>query len=248
MKEFALKNFLSFITEDLDYIRDISHFHIIPNSQKGTNPGAVMKHPVTGEHHYVKFYSNHNQARSEVAAGGIYNMLGAKTVNPYLAKYNGHVGVGSKWNPDLAPLKSHDFNGLPDTHLHDLANHFHAAVLTKNWDVDHTSHNIMKHKYDDQYHASDLGGTFEHRGGGGGHKDYGSDVMEFHSLRNRAVNPYASTVFKGLTAAHMAHTKPNLQSLSHEKVHTLFSTVGLNNPADKTATLMARRDLLLKKI
>lgn len=246
-----MKSFLSFIRTPVNESfspngENIDHYHEKPNTRKGSNPGGLFKNPDTGEDHYVKFYHNHEQARSEVAAAGIYGMLGAKTVNPRLVNRGGKIGVASKWNGELKSMEQADFHDLGDEDKHQIGKHFMGAVLTKNWDAVGLDHdNIMKHKYSDEYHTVDLGGTFEHRAQGA-HKPYGPDVKEFHTLRDPDMNPQSHDVFGQLGPEHIESAKQSLHQVTPDKVHSLFNSVGINNPAQKTAALIARKSALFE--
>lgn len=211
------------------------------SSRLGTNPGGIYR-SMQGDKHYIKFYRNPEQAKSEVAAAEIYHRLGLHTLAPTLVTHGSHLGVASKWREDLSTIPSHEYT-QPGMHP-ELAKVFHAAILTKQWDqlgVDNT--NTVRDSKGNLVSA-DLGGAFRFRAQGG-HKDYGPDIAEKDSLRNPHLNPYGHKAFGSLHASHLRDAAQSLRQLHPDEVHSVFQGVQLKDHEAHAQALLGRREALL---
>lgn len=217
-------------------------------TQMGSNEGGIHHDTVTGKKHYVKYYKNGDQAKTEALAGKIYNHMGIKTLNPEHHVLNGKHAISTEWNPHVKTMHPHEYDNLSHSQAHDIGKMYHAATLTKNWDIVGLEHdNIVKHQHTGELHAIDHGGAFHFRAMGG-HKDYTPDVAEHHSLRhnNNASGHVFSSAFK-------QHPDVEHKSLSAVKniddnhVHGLFKNSGLHNWEDLHKNFVARKQNLLAK-
>ncbi len=216
-------------------------------SKMGSNEGGIHKDTETGKQHYIKYYKNPDQAKTEVLTSKIYNHMGIHTLNPEYKNINGKHAVVTDFNPHLERIKPHEFSKLPKSSHHQLGKMYHAAVLTKNWDVVGLEHdNIMKHKHTGNLHSIDTGGSFNFRAMGG-HKPYGSDIAEHDTLRNRPYEP-SSEVFSHTFANHPEAEHEGLKavkSMDMEHVHHLFKTSGISNWKDLHSNFVKRRENLI---
>lgn len=233
-----MKSFKQFISEEL--VKQ-------SGTQYGSNDGGVHVDTETGDKHYVKYYKNPDQGKIEALTGKIYQHMGINTLEPELRDVNGRQAVSTRWNPHLHGMMAHEFDELSPEQAHDIGKMYHAAVLTKNWDIAGLSHdNIMKHS-DGRLYAVDHGGAFHFRAQGGP-KPYGPDIGEHNSLR---YNDQASGhVF---SSAFQQHPEVERNSLSAVKniddkhVENLFRTSGLDNWQDLHHNFMERKQALLDK-
>lgn len=238
----SMKSFSHYLLEQ-EGLPDVSHYKQV-GGQLGSNKGGVFNDPLTNTKHYLKFYRDPDQARSEVAAANVYEKVGAKTLKPRLVSHEGKTAVATSWRDDLKPLSHSDYTNLQDHEKHSLSKHFHAAVLTKNWDtVGMGLDNISKDKHG-EFHTLDTGGSFSFRAQGG-HKDYDHKIGEYDSLRDRNMNPDAHHVFSKLDHDHLKSGQDHAVSLSDHDAHNIISDAGL--PKDHAHALIARRDALSKK-
>lgn len=213
-------------------------------TQMGSNEGGIHTDE-KGKKYYIKYYHNGDQAKSEALAGQIYNHMGIHTVNPKHEVIGGKHAVVTEYNPDLHKMHPHEFEKTTPEQAHHLSKMYHAATLTKNWDIVGLEHdNIMKHK-NGNLHAIDHGGTFEFRARGG-HKDYGPDVKENDTLKNN--NEASGHVFKSVFKQHPEAEKKGLDSVSKiddSHVHSLFKNSGLSNWKELHNNFMERKKKLL---
>lgn len=217
------------------------------SDQLGSNPGGVHMDTNTGEKHYVKYYSNPDQAKVEALTGKIYEHMGIKTLNPEYKHTNEGHAVVTKWNDKLEGMQPHQFDKLNNEQQNTVGKMYHAAILTKNWDIVGLEHdNISKHKDTGELHSVDTGGAFNFRAQGG-HKDYGPDIAEKESLISRPEN--ASThVFKTTFEQNPKAKEHGLQAVKDidmNHVKNLFKKSGLDNHEELYSNFAARRNKLI---
>lgn len=241
-----LINFKQFITENTqttDQFPDISHFKK-KEDRLGSNPGGVYVSPTDNSKHYVKTYANDQQARTEVAAAHVYHKIGVPTLNPSLAKTGGKTAVMTSWRDDLQDVKpwKTPYAALPDHDQQQLANHFVAAVVTKNWDAVGLEHDNIMRAPSGELHSVDLGGSMRFRAMGKP-KPFGADVDEYRSLR--APHLPAGQAFQNITDRHIQNAIDNAQ-LDHKDLTAHFTKIGLQDPEQHAQTIMDRFEALKK--
>lgn len=202
-------------------------FTKVPGTQFGSNSGGVHldEH---GDKHYVKHYSNADQAKTEVLAGKITQHLGAPTLGASYHEINGKPSIVTRWNPHVKTQDPSKYQGkLSENHARQLARMYHAAVLTKNWDVVGLEHdNIVHNKNTGSLHSIDHGGAFDYRAQGG-HKPYGPDINELASLRDQHLP--SGKVFNNLHKHHADIVKEEgkkLMDVNPEHIHHIFKNSG----------------------
>lgn len=232
--------FKQFLLEELE---DFSHHEKVSN-QMGSNPGGVYRDPTSGKKHYIKFYRNEEQAKSEVAASHIYHHLGVDTLNPKLVKHNGKTGVATKWSDDVSRVHP-NYHKWPEHDKHQLAKHFVAGVATKNWDAIGLEHdNVLRHK-NGKLINGDLGGSFRFRAQGG-HKDFGKDISEHDSLRNPHYPAGEAFGHHVLTKDHIKKAVDDVHVDEH-KIKHIFKKSGLEDHEDHAESVISRLKKLKEK-
>lgn len=227
--------FLQFVAEELKKV---------PGTQLGSNPGGIHVDSETGEKHYVKHYHNADQAKVEALTGKIYHHMGIHTLHPEM---HGESSIKTKWNGDLHQMKPKHFEKLDKKQAHQVGKMYHAAVLTKNWDIAGLEHdNIVHNKKTGDLHAVDHGGAMHFRAQGG-HKDYDHDIAEKKSLRG---NGQASGhIFDHTFKHHPDAEKHGLEAvkkIDDDHVHHLFKHSGLSNWKELHSAFAERKKKLLK--
>lgn len=213
-----VKLFRDFIKEEL---KPVAH------TQYGSNPGGIH-HDEKGNKYYVKHYHNPDQAKVEALTGKLYHHMGIHTVNP---ERHGEDGIKTKWNDHLSTKHPNFYNDVSPKHAMQLGKMYHAAVLTKNWDIVGLEHdNVVHNSKTDDLHAIDHGGAFHFRAQGA-HKDYGPDIDEKHSLMNtdHAAGQVFSSVFRKHPNAQEAAKHELRMNIDDDHVHKLFKDSGLKN-------------------
>ena len=238
-----MKTFSRYLTESA--AEDISHWKSIPNSQLGSNPGGIH-HDSEGNKHYIKFYHNHEQAKAEFVTNRIYDHMGINVPKATLVKHGNKIGISTPWNSELKQVHPHELNNVSHNTAHEIAKLHHAAVLTKNWDiVGNNPYNIQKDSKGN-LHSIDQGGALNFRAMGG-HKDYGSDIGEVHSLRNSG-GP-SGQVFSSVFKAHPTVEKEALESsvkhIDPNHIHQIFKDSGIQNHQEMANTFENRRKALI---
>jgi hypothetical protein len=236
-----MKTFKQFIFEayNIDYA-----------SQGGSNKGG----PATdegGNKYYVKHYKNGEQAKAEALSSAIYHHMGINTLEPKHEVIDGKDSVVTKWQEGLKPMGHRDFDKLSPEQAEHVGKMYHAAVLTKNWDItgtglDYGEGNMQMHKQSGRIFNVDPGGSFHFRAQGGP-KEYGSDVSEKTTFRDS--NKEAGKVFNKVFAAHPDAEQRGLEAVRNiddDHIHGLFKNSGLSNWKELHSNFMARKNNLLK--
>lgn len=229
------------------HAEDISDYTHHAGTQYGSNPGGLHTSP-SGERHYVKFYKNPEQAQAEVTSARVYEKMGVGTVNPRLVTHSGRLGVASKWRTDLNDVTHNHYEHASEGMKHELAKHFVAGVITKNWDTVGAEYDNLKQHANGKLHCVDLGGSLHFRAQGGP-KAFTPDAEEHSTYRNRAINPQAHHAFKSLTNDHLKRAFDEIKaSHTDADIHHIFSKSGLPNASHMADTMIARREALGAKI
>lgn len=213
-------------------------------SQKGSNPGGIYEHK--GRKFYVKFYANHNQAKTEELSSSLFELMGCKTPAPRVAKVNGKDALITRWSPQFKSLNSNDFKNLDPKQRVQVGRMYFAAILTKNWDVVGTGKdNIVLDTETNDMVEVDTGGSFEFRAQGN-HKDYGDDIGEHQSLRTGGhdASQVFNHIFENKTVENVAFTHA-VKNLDMAKVKKAFEDSGIPNAEKMYFSFKARRDKLL---
>ncbi len=230
----TIKTFKEFIAEGLQKL---------PGTQYGSNEGGIHRDTETGEKHYVKHYAHPDQAKAEVLAGKIYQHMGIHTLKPEHKKVNGKPAVVTKWRDGLKRVDPEQLKNLDSKQAHQVGRMYHAAVLTKNWDVVGADHdNILKDAKGD-LHSVDAGGSFHFRAQGKP-KEYGPDIEEHKSLK--AHNQVFNHTFKQHPDAEREGLKA-VKNLDDKKIHSEFKNSGLSNWKELHSNFTARKKALLAK-
>lgn len=234
-----MKNFKQFLKENISIDNWTSS-----GGRLGSNPGAVHTDP-SGQKHYVKFYPNPDQARSEVLTSKIHKHMGINSPELSLVNKAGKIGVASPWNDNLKTMRPKEFNSVNEKQATQIATMHHAAVLTKNWDIVGLEHeNIMK-DHNGDLHSVDHGGAFNFRAQGA-HKDFGPDISEVKSLRNP--DNASGQVFNHVFKNHPEASKKALEAVKNinpDHVKGLFKDSGLANHKELAGNFLQRRDKLI---
>jgi hypothetical protein len=219
----------------------------VSGTQLGTNEGGIHTDS-TGKRYYVKHYSNSDQAKVEVLAGKIYHHMGIHTVQPEYREIDGKPSVVSRYDDDLKKMHPSHFEKLTPEQASQVGRMYHAAVLTKNWDIVGLEHgNIVQHARTGNLHALDTGGSFHFRAQGK-QKGYGPDIDEHQSLLSK--NQQASHVFNHVFSHHPHAEREGLsavKSLDDKAIENEFRSSGLRNWKELHQNFSARKKSLLAK-
>jgi len=198
-------------------------------TQFGSNPGGIHTDTETGKKYYVKQYKNPDQAKVEALTGKLYKAIGIKTLSPTM---HGESSIKTPWNDNIESVKPKDFKKLSPKQARQLADMYHGAILTKNWDIVGLVHdNIMRHKKTGDLISIDHGGSMHFRAQGGIKPGgFDSDIKEKESLVNN--DGASGDVFSHLHKHHPDAIKDSLESLKNldmGKIHKAFKSSGLSN-------------------
>ena len=225
-------------------------YNIDYSSQGGSNKGGKATDE-RGQQYYVKHYQNGDHAKVEALTSAIYHHMGIHTLEPKHEVIDGKHSVVTKWNEGLKPMSHKDFDNIDSNQAEHVGKMYHAAVLTKNWDITGTGlnsgeGNMQIHKKTGHIYNVDPGGSFHFRAQGGA-KEYGSDIGEKTSLRspenesgkvfNKVFKNHPDAEHKGLEA---------VKNMDMDHVHHLFKNSGLSNWKELHKNFTERRNNLIK--
>lgn len=226
------------------FLQFLEALEAIPGTKYGSNPGGIHRDSETGEKSYVKHYKNPDQAKTEALTGAIYKHMGIHTLDPEMHDTS---SIKTKWNPDVKTQPPHAYDKVSEHHANQLGKMYHAAVLTKNWDMVGLEHdNIVHNSKTGNLHAIDHGGAFHFRAQGG-HKDYDSDIKEKQSLRDH--NLPSGHVFNSAFKQHPGaeqHGLNAVKNMDDNHIHSLFKNSGLHNWKDLHSNFQEKKKNLIK--
>lgn len=212
-------------------------------TQLGSNEGGIHTDSETGKKYYVKHYKNPDQGKVEALTGKIYHHIGIHTLNPEL---HGDSSIKSEWNEHVGTEKPSFYDNVSKKHAGQLGKMYHAAILTKNWDIAGLEHdNIVHNHKTGDLHAIDHGGAFHFRAQGGP-KEYGSDISEKESLRNP--NNASGHIFNSAFKQHPEAEHEGLNAVKNiddNHIHHLFKTSGLSNWKELHSNFVKRKQALI---
>lgn len=225
---------------------DPSTWRALPGTQRGSNEGGLYEAP-DGTRYYVKFPRDANQARSEVAAARVYDLLGIETVRPELVTIAGRTGIASRFRDDWKRVSAAD---IAKHHAEDAARIYQASVLTKNWDFVGAALDNLMVTPQGRLAIVDTGAAFKFRAQGGA-KPFGPDIDEVRTFRRHGRNeaaPIFGPLFDADVYLEQRGARPVL-ALEAARVAAELERVGFS-PAEVrelSATLTARREALVDR-
>ncbi len=251
----TLPSFKTFLQKSQGGVPDISNDAVKIGGKLGSNEGG--EYLVNGVHHYVKTYRNPQQAATEVAAAHVYDKLGVPTLNPHIVRMGDNYGVASKWRSDLRPLGvgssynahtavlPHGYGAMSEDQKNQMARHFVAAVVTKNWDAIGLAHDNVMGTEGGKLVNVDLGGAMRFRAQGEA-KPFGDDIDEYKSLR--IPGRPSGDAFNAINDTHIHKAIGQLKNLNRDDLVHHFKSVGLAEPEAHADSIMGRAAKLQRMI
>lgn len=189
----ALDAELEFVSQTVDELAEKTWTKI--SEQLGSNEGGWYENK-DGQHFYLKFYDDPDQARVEFVANQIYCHLGVKAARSELMEVDGRLAIASAEVPG-----AHDAGLDQQQSSSDLRAGFVADAYLANWDVIGLCYdNVVAN--DDGCWRIDNGGSIIFRAQGGLKNFPAHDVPELETMQNPEFT--AGQVFAGITEAEMA--------------------------------------------
>jgi hypothetical protein len=243
-----MKTFRQFIIESSFTFLDV----IKKSGKLGSNDGGVFVNPKTGGKFYYKHYESPHQGKVEALTSKIYNHMGIHTLNPEVSHEHENT-VTSAWNEHVKTEKPEFYDNVSKKHANQLGKMYHAAILTKNWDIVGLEHdNILHNHKTGDLHAIDHGGAMNFRARGG-LKEYGPDIAEKETLRSppKSDGTYPSQsgrVFNSVFKQHPDaehHGLEAVKKIDDNHIHHLFKTSGLSNWKELHSNFVKRKKALI---
>jgi hypothetical protein len=213
------------------------------SSRLGSNEGGIFMDKKTGQRAYIKFPSNPEQAKVEVATDKLYRHMGVHTLGAELHEVDGRIGVKTPWRDNVKTIGNPIHQDFGEEHSKQLATMLHAAVVTNNRDIVGLEYDNILHD-GKNYISADQGGSMHFRAMGGD-KSFDHEIPEVESFRNpRYTTGVLHAAITKKFPQVMQETAASVKKLSDTHIDSVMKEVGLDEKHGDT--IKARRDLLLK--
>lgn len=202
--------------------------------QRGSNKGGLYKAP-DGTLYYIKEYADVAQAKGEVAAHAINELLGLTTPQARIMTKGGKPVLVSKWIGDAKTADIAELTKTADSRRQ-LARIYAAAALTKNWDVVGLSMDNILITSKGRLVVIDAGGSFKHRAQGAAKVFAAGPVEEMTSLLDPAINKSAAAVFGKLSEKERIAAIRALDGIKKSDLEKIFVSAGYSPSEVKELT------------
>lgn len=212
--------------------------------KKGSNAGGLYE-AADGRKWYVKEYHDPDQARSEIAAQGMYRLLGLETPNLRLVVMNGKTALASEWMEGLAQPT---IEAMVKQHAAELNRIYAMSALVKNWDVVGMSMDNIAITKTGKLVVIDAGGSFKFRAQGKFKAFLAGPVDELATMADPSRT--AGRVFSQLSEAKRTAGIRALEAITKKQINEVFTLAGFDASAAKelTGATWARRKWMLETV
>lgn len=221
----------------------------VVGGQKGSNPGALIENPDTGEKFYVKTPKTESHVKSEVLANQLYSAFGVGAPEVTQVSYKGKPATSSKIIESSGESVLKKMKDDPEFRK-EVQKGFAIDALLGNWDVAGASlDNIIVGK-DGKPHRIDNGGSLNYRAQGakkpgGGLSD---DPQELYTMRNPSKNYQAAKLFGDMTDDEIKVSVSQLVKVSDDSLRAMAQGSMPGTEGKKLGeTLVKRKQALLKE-
>jgi hypothetical protein len=221
----------------------------VVGGQKGSNPGALIENPDTGEKFYVKTPKTESHVKSEVLANQLYSAFGVGAPEVTQVNYKGKPATSSKIIESSGESVLKKMKDDPEFRK-EVQKGFAIDALLGNWDVAGASlDNIIVGK-DGKPHRIDNGGSLNYRAQGakkpgGGLSD---DPQELYTMRNPSKNYQAAKLFGDMTDDEVKESVNRLSLVSDDALRAMAQGSMPGAEGKKLGeTLVKRKQALLKE-
>lgn len=248
----ANDKYLKDLAKKLDFLApsegDVSNWPVV-GSQKGSNPGAMLQNPDTGEKFYVKTPKTESHVQSEVLANKLYTAFGVGAPEVAQVSYKGKPATSSKMIESSGESVLAKMKEDPEFRK-EVQKGFAIDALLGNWDVAGASlDNIIVGK-DGKPYRIDNGGSLNYRAQGakkpgGGLSD---DPQELYTLRNPSKNYQAAKLFGDMTDDEIKASVSQLAKVSDAHLRAMAQGSMPGAEGKKLGdTLVKRKQAILKE-
>lgn len=214
---------------------------------KGSNEGGIYEAP-DGSRWYVKAQKDSAHAENERLASALYREAGIDVPEVIVGFKAGvsELGKGPQTATRIVPEGTAKLSTvvkhLDSDALLAAREGFAVDALLANWDVAGLTYDNIIFDEQGKPHRIDVGGALEFRAQGTPKGNaFGTDVVEWDTLRDPKKNPQSAKLFAGLSDSELAKAVEHVEQLTPEKIRAIVKDKKL---ADK---LIARRENLLKR-
>jgi len=219
---------------------------LVENKNGGHLAGGIYKHKATGEKFLLKIPNNQDEAKNEILAAKLYQLLDVKIANLELIEFNGETAIISEWIENYTDLGG---NQIPKN-INGLFENFAIDAWLANWDVVGLENDNIGF-IGSEIIRIDLGGSILYRGMGTlKGKMFATQVPEVCSMLDHTINYNAAAVFNNTTVKHFLDGVAKIIHLDKQKIETIVSEHAPGDDKQKSSlleTLFTRIDDLEAK-
>lgn len=216
---------------------------------KGSNEGGIFEAP-DGSRWYVKKQKSAAHAQNEHDAAALYHATGINVPEVIIGKGTPGLSAGTHTATRIVPEGDAKLGNVVSSpgkvgnaeKLLAAREGFAMDALLANWDVAGLTYDNIIFDEQGKPHRIDVGGALAYRAQGtakGG--EFGTDVVEWDTLRDVKKNPQSAKLFKEMSDEELVKSVDHVEQLTPEKIRAIVKDKKL---ADK---LIARRENLLKR-
>lgn len=207
--------------------------------QMGSNPGGVFEDK-SGQRFYVKQGKSKAHVDTELAAADLYKLAGTPTLDYQAVEGGKHIAT------KMEKLDADRLSKLSPAERKKAQDDFVTHAWLANWDaVGLGGDNIGT--VNGVPTALDLGGALAYRAMGAPKGDkFGATVGELDTLRSKAMNPDAASLYGGMSDADMRQSAKKVLAIPDKAIRKTIEQRGLGSDlADK---LIARKKDIAKRL
>jgi hypothetical protein len=214
--------------------------------QGGSNPGGLYE-DAFGKKWYIKFPADEDQAKSEMLAAKLYDLMGVGAPKTKMVMKDGKLGIASAYQEGLSKVTDGSLLAKQDG----VKEGFGADAWLANWDVVGLGFDNLLVGNDGKAKRIDPGGALDYRAQGGLKGDaFGNAVSEIHTLRDASKNPQAASVFGTMTQDEISKSMIPVLELPDDIIQKAVQMFGPGDDNKKNALaakLIARKHYLAKQ-
>lgn len=224
-----------------------NEFELLQYKAGGHLPGGIYRHKATGEKFLLKIPNNENEAKNEILAAKLYQLLDVKIANLEMIEFNEQIAIVSQW---VEGYKNLGYDQIP-SNVNGLYENFVIDAWLANWDLVGLENDNIGFVDNVEAIRIDLGGSLLYRGMGALKGEmFTKHAPEICSMLDFERNYNAASVFKDTTVKHFLDAAERIAQLADIDIENLVIEYAPGDHEQKIALftqLLERRDDLTTK-
>jgi hypothetical protein len=219
---------------------------LIKLKEGGHLDGGLYRNKVTGEKFLIKIPNTADEAKNEIIAARLYQLMDIKIPDLELIEFNDRAAIKSKWIENYSDLGN---NPIPESVI-GLYENFAIDAWLANWDLAGLENDNIGFVGNEAVRI-DLGGSLLYRGMGElKGRQFTNHASEACSLLNYEINYNTASLFKDVTVKHFLDGVKKISNLARPDIESLIMEHAPGDYSEKTGLclqLFERLDALVLK-